>query len=64
MSVFPTGRVGGAWRRGLDGGAGSDADGALVRPIRGQIYLIEEKDLEMLWNEGGLSPPRGLVSRH
>jgi hypothetical protein len=36
----------------------------LVRPIRGQIYLIEEADLETLSRDGKLSQPSGLVSRH
>jgi hypothetical protein len=65
MSVFPTGRVGGGWRRGLDGGDRLEAaDGVLVRPIRGQIYMIEEEDLETLSRHGKLAAPSGLVSRH
>jgi hypothetical protein len=40
-----------------------EADGALAPPIKGQIYLIEEADLETLWN-GWTPPPSGLVSRH
>jgi hypothetical protein len=64
MSVFPTGRVSSGWRRGLDGGNALDADGVLARPISGQIYLIEEEDLETLSKDGGLSRPSGLISRH
>jgi hypothetical protein len=64
MSVFPTGSAATGWRRGLDGGDPIEADGVLVRPIRGQIYLIEEADLETLSRDGKLSQPSGLVSRH
>jgi hypothetical protein len=64
MSVFPTGRMSSGWRRGLDGGDSLDADGVLARSISGQIYLIEEEDLETLSQDGKLSQPSGLVSRH
>ena len=64
MSVFPTGRTGTGWRRGLDGGTPLEADGVIARPIRGQIYLIEEQDLETLAQDGKLSAPSGLISRH
>jgi len=64
MSVFPTGRATSGWRRGLDGGDTLEGDGALVRPIRGQIYVIEEADLETLSRDGRLSSPSGLISRH
>ena len=45
-----------------------ETDGVLVRPIGGQIYLIEEKDLEAWFaDEEALaerSPLAGLVNRH
>ena len=65
MSVFPTARPGAGWRVGLDGGTPLEAEGVLVRPISGQIYLIEEEDLETLTKDGRRQPrPSGLVSRH
>jgi hypothetical protein len=63
MSVFPTGRLTSGWRRGLDGGDPLESGGALARPIRGQIFLIDESDLDRL-SRGTLSRPSGLVSRH
>ena len=65
MSVFPridraqNGRPGVSERYGQ-----LDAQGALARPIGGLIYLIEEEDLETLWNASRHSPRSGLVSRH
>jgi hypothetical protein len=46
-----------------------EADGVLVQPISGQIYLVEEKDAEPVapW-EDEPAPPRsslsGLINRH
>ena len=36
-----------------------ETDGVLVQPIGGQIYLIEEKDLEA-WSRDEPSPPNAL----
>jgi len=41
-----------------------EADGPLVRPIKGQIYLIEEEDLAALSRDETRSRFSGLVSRH
>jgi hypothetical protein len=44
-----------------------ETDGVLVRPIGGQIYLIEETDLEAFEAEAqspDRSPLSGLVNRH
>jgi hypothetical protein len=44
-----------------------ETDGVLVRPIGGQIYLVEEKDLDALPDDAASlarSPLSGLVSRH
>ena len=62
MSLFPTGTHSNGQRF-----AGHDArleTDMLARPIKGQVYLIEEEDLEMLWDGRMRSPPSGLVSRH
>jgi len=43
-----------------------EADGVLVRPIGGQIYLVEEKD-KAPWDEEPApkrSPLSGLINRH
>jgi len=40
-----------------------EADG-VVRPIKGQIYLIEEEDLAALSRDETRSRFSGLVSRH
>lgn len=43
-----------------------EADGVLVRPIGGQIYLVEEKD-KAPWDEKlapDRSPLSGLITRH
>jgi hypothetical protein len=63
MSLFPTGEAAMAARIAhLD--CAPETDGVLVRPIGGQIYLIEETDLERL--SPSRKPPRmsGLISRH
>ena len=62
MSVFPT-RTSPSARRIAGCGARLETDGMLVRPIRGEIYLIEDEDLEALSHEMR-SPPSGLISRH
>ena len=44
-----------------------EADGVLVRPIGGQIYLVEEGEDEAPWAEETApdrSPLSGLVNRH
>ena len=45
-----------------------DADGVLVRPIGGQIYLVEEGDGPAPWEEeppvSDRSPLSGLIHRH
>jgi hypothetical protein len=44
-----------------------DAESVLVRPIGGQVYLIEEGDEDALWDEEPApdrSPLSGLVNRH
>jgi len=63
MSIFPTGRAATS-QPGSGRLAEHEADGLLVRPIRGQIYLIEEDDPEMRPYDGARSPRSGLVSRH
>ena len=62
MSVFPTGT---ATSGGHIAGHGArlEADGMLERPIRGEVYLIEEDDLEAL-SHGMRLTPSGLISRH
>ena len=63
MSLFPTGTS--ANGHGIaERDAPFEADGQLVRPIRGQIYLIDEEDLDTRPHNGLRSPPSGLVSRH
>lgn len=64
MSIFPTGPATDGPKAAVDGDARPEADGVLVRPISGQIYLIEEADLEALSKGGMQSPLSGLVSRH
>ena len=44
-----------------------DAESVLVRPIGGQVYLIEEGDEDAPWDEAPApdrSPLSGLVNRH
>lgn len=46
-----------------------EADGVLVRPIGGQIYLVEEGDEEIApWDDDASPPDRsplsGLINRH
>jgi hypothetical protein len=45
-----------------------EADGVLVQPISGQIYLIEEKQGEAPWDDETPAPKRsplsGLINRH
>ena len=64
MSIFPTGRRAESWRpaatRALQGQSAEE----LARPIHGEIYEIEEKDLDALMRRGRFAPPSGLVSRH
>ena len=48
---------------------GIEADGVLVRPIGGQIYLVEENAREEApWDDAappaGRSPLSGLINRH
>lgn len=45
---------------------GLEADGVLVRPIGGQVYLVEEGDAAP-WDEAPApdrSPLSGLINRH
>jgi hypothetical protein len=63
MSIFPTGAAM-SGRRIAGRDPGLETDGVLVRPISGQIYLIEEGDLEGLLDGETQSPLSGLVSRH
>jgi len=66
MSIFPTAGSTNGWRTAdadRDRDRGPETDGVLVRPISGQIYLIEEDDLATL-PEGIRSRFSGLVSRH
>ena len=62
MSIFPTGPAKGG-QRIQDRDAVLEADGVLVRPISGQIYLIEEDDPDAGPDERQ-PPMSGLVSRH
>ena len=65
MSIFPTGGPGSARRATTaERGIGLETDGVLVRPISGQIYLIEEGDPDIFPDDGAASPLSGLVSRH
>lgn len=44
-----------------------DAESVLVRPIGGQVYLVEEGDEPAPWDEepaSDRSPLSGLVNRH
>ena len=44
-----------------------EADGVLVRPVGGQIYLVEEDEVATLWDEepaDDRSPLSGLINRH
>ena len=44
-----------------------DAESVLVRPIGGQIYLVEEGDEAAPWDEAPEADPlplSGLISRH
>jgi hypothetical protein len=44
-----------------------EADGVLVRPLGGQIYLVEEGDEKAPWDEElapDRSPLSGLIHRH
>ncbi len=45
-----------------------EADGVVVRPISGQIYLVEERDGEAPWEDDAppseRSPLSGLINRH
>lgn len=45
-----------------------EADGVLVRPIGGQIYLVEEGDETAPWDDEPPAPDRsplsGLINRH
>ena len=63
MSLFPTGQAAKA-----TGNEHADCipetDGVLVRPIGGQVYLIEETDLADLPSEARQPRLSGLISRH
>ncbi len=44
-----------------------EADGVLVRPLGGQVYLVEEGDAPVPWNDEPVpdrSPLSGLINRH
>jgi hypothetical protein len=44
-----------------------ETDGVLVRPLGGQIYLVEEGDEKAPWDEEPApdrSPLSGLINRH
>lgn len=46
---------------------GLDADSVLVRPVGGQIYLIEESEERAPWGDEtppARSPLSGLINRH
>jgi hypothetical protein len=62
MSLFPTSKA----ANGLQASCadGLETDGVLVRPIGGQIYLIEETDLADLPAEAMQPRLSGLISRH
>jgi hypothetical protein len=64
MSIFPTGRARNGQRAAIDRDARLETDGVLVRPLSGQIYLIEEADLA--GSPDSIMQPRlsGLISRH
>jgi hypothetical protein len=64
MSLFPTGAVANGQRVAIAGRDRLEADGVLARPISGQIYLIEEGELEACPADGTRSPLSGLISRH
>ena len=63
MSLFPTGQAAKAIRTAhID--CAPETDGVLVRPISGQIYLVEETDLADLPAEARQPRLSGLISRH
>lgn len=64
MSTFPTGRSLSGERAPARRETSVETDGVLVRPIHGQIYLIEEEDLDGLSDGATQSSLSGLVSRH
>jgi len=65
MSIFPTGAVTSEPRTAMaDRDTRIETDGVLVQPINGQIYLIEEQDLEWLSSDQGPSALSRLISRH
>lgn len=64
MSIFPTGGgMNGRYAAVTDRDPRLETDGVLDRPIRGQIYVIEDEDLAAL-PEGIRSRLSGLISRH
>ena len=63
MSIFPTGRSA-PWHPAPAHEPQIRADGTLAWPIRGEIYEIEEKDLDALSRRAAFPPRSGLVSRH
>jgi hypothetical protein len=65
MSIFPTGTSTSGRRPAIaERDTRLETDGVLVRPISGQIYLIEEQELETLSHDETRSRFSGLVSRH
>jgi hypothetical protein len=65
MSIFPTGRPGSRQEPALYRcNAVRDAGGALERPISGEVYMIDEADLEALMESRTPARPSGLTSRH
>lgn len=63
MSLFPTGEAA-KTKRAAHEDCTTETDGVLVRPIGGQIYLIEETDLADLQAETRQPRLSGLISRH
>ena len=65
MSIFPTGRGSNGRHSAIaDRDARAETDGALARPISGQIYLIDEADLASLSECSPRARLSGLISRH
>jgi hypothetical protein len=65
MSIFPTGTLTNGRRPAIPERATRlETDGVLVRPISGQIYLIEEEDSGTLSHDETQSRFSGLISRH
>ena len=63
MSLFPTGQAAKSTRNEhVD--CIPETDGVLVRPIGGQVYLIEETDLADPPADARQTRLSGLISRH